>query len=296
MRRKAETAEVLDRVLALLEREAPDEGRAALRFLGQTGAAPADWIAAADPVHMETCIDHLRVNSLPPSAIPAGDVQAGFERLQSELGDESGDESVGTDGLAFRTVGELGYVESRSAALHTPQVSALAIDGREPSEFMPDGTDGAGGQRFHRLHSEVQMVLHDTAILSEHPQRGTLAVNALWIWGGGRLPAVDEARLPTLYSDDDLVTGYWRASGAASAGVPEDLADCLAADGAPPVIVSTGSGANLLVRAVDLLNAGRMRRLHVLLDGGLEIELRHSDRFRFWRRPDPELDVRRELR
>ena len=295
VRRTSESVEVLDRILGLLNRDALGEGRAALRYLGQTGAAPAAWIAAADPVHMETCIDHIRIHALPPAAVSPADLEVSFERLQKALGHDPDEQAETVDALAFRTVGETGYIESRAAPLETPQVSGLAVNGREPSPFMPDGTDGDGGQRFHRLHSEVQMVFHDASLLAAHPERGNVAVNGLWIWGGGRLPVVSDSELPALFSDDDLVSGYWRAAGAEPKTLPDDLRDCVTSGGAPFVVVSVRRDPNAVQQAIDLLKAGELSRLALLLEGDLVVELSRADRFRFWRRPDPALDVSREL-
>ncbi|MEM9208013.1 MAG: hypothetical protein AAGA61_02100 [Pseudomonadota bacterium] len=279
----ADRAATLDRVLGLLGIQAPVSGTAALRLLGQTGSAPGGWIAAADPVHMETCIDHLRVHALAPSSVPVQDLKTAFERLQAQLGEP--------DALLFRHVAGKGYLEAEDDALETPRASALVVDGYEPSQFMPAGTDQGGGQRFHRLHSEVQMVLHDAALLADDQQRGALPVNALWIWGGGRLPEATPVPLPDLYSDDDLVTGFWRAAGAGVQALPRALSDCINGDDKPRVIVAEHAADDVLAQAVDLLGTGRIRRLMLLLNGGKHIDLRRSDRFRFWRRHLPELDV-----
>ena len=139
------------------------------------------------------------------------------------------------------------------------------------------------------------MVLHDSSLLAAHPERGTIAVNGLWIWGGGRLPAVSESELPVLFSDDDLVSGYWRAAGVEPKRPPDNLRDCIEADGGPLVVVSVRRDPEPLQQAVEQQKAGRLDRLTVLLEGGLVVDLSRMDRFRFWRRPDPALDVSREL-
>ena len=51
-----------------------------------------------------------------------------------------------------------------------------------------------------------------------------------------------------------------------------------------------------LLQALELLKSGAVKTLIVLLGAGFQIELRRTDRYRFWRRPDPALDESDELR
>lgn len=287
--RRSRPADVLDRLLDILGLQAPSAGRAALRLLGGSEAAPEGWLAAADPVHMETCIDHLRVRELPVDTLDANEVAGAFEALNRELGTDQAQ--------TFQVQGGSGYIRLRGEELLAPSLSALAIDGLEPAQFMPGTAEGPGGAHFHRLHAEVQMVLHETPLAGVHPRLGPVAVNALWIWGGGRMPDVPHANLPVLFSDDDLTRGYWRAAGRTPEPVRAELAVCLPTDGSPSVVVETGSmSSETLEQALALLARGHVKTLIVLLGADLQVELRRGDRYRFWRRPDPALDESDELR
>lgn len=287
--RRSAPADVLDRLLDILGLEAPSAGRAALRLLGRSEVAPEGWLAAADPVHMETCIDHLRVRELPVDTLDAAEVAGVFDGLNRELATD--------DALAFQVRGGSGYVRLRNQELLTPSLSALAADGLEPAQFMPGTAEGPGGAHFHRLNAEVQMVLHETPLAGVHPRLGPVAVNALWLWGGGRMPDVPHAPLPALFSDDDLTRGYWRAAGHTPESALTELAACLPADGSPSIVVETGSmSSEALEQALALLASGHVKTLIVLLGADLQIELRRGDRYRFWRRPDPALDESDELR
>ena len=282
-------ADTLDRILDILNLRAPSQGRAALRLLGASDAVPAGWLAAADPVHMETCIDHLRVRELPAGTLDADELVAVFEKLNRELGTD--------ETLAFKTYGGSGYIEFQGGELLTPSLSALAVDGLEPAQFMASPGEGPGGAHFHRLHAEMQMVLHETPLAGAHPRLGPVVVNALWVWGGGQMPEVSRAALPALFADDDLISGYWRAAGCTPERAPTDLAACLPADGSPCIVVETGRGdSESLLQALELLKSGAVKTLIVLLGAGFQIELRRTDRYRFWRRPDPALDESDELR
>ena len=282
-------ADVLDRILDILNLQAPLEGRAALRRLGASNVAPDGWLAAADPVHMETCIDHLRVRDVPAGTLDATAVAGVFDTLDRELGTD--------ETLAFETHGGSGYIRLKSEELLTPALSALAVDGLEPAQFMASPAEGPGGAHFQRLHAEIQMVLHETPLAGSHPRLGPVDVNALWVWGGGQLPEVSRMALPALFSDDDLIRGYWRAAGCRPESAPAELPSCLPADGSPCIVVETGrTDSESLTQALGLLGRGRVKTLIVLLGGRVQIELRRCDRYRFWRRRDPALDLSDELR
>lgn len=65
--------------------------------------------------------------------------------------------------------------------------------------LMPQGEDA---QQFRSLLNEVQMLLHTHPVNEMREQRGELAVNALWLWGGGVKPVVSTQVPVTLYTDD----------------------------------------------------------------------------------------------
>lgn len=80
------------------------------------------------------------------------------------------------------------------------QTTPLAIAaGRDIQPLMPQGEDAL---QFRSMLNEVQMLLHAHPVNQIREQRGELAVNALWLWGGGIKPAPSNQPSVTLYTQD----------------------------------------------------------------------------------------------
>lgn len=274
----------LPRLLNTLSMPLPEECSAAYRLWGETGNRPQGWVAAADPVFLEARLDHLCLHRLPLRELPASELDEMFAELQAGLGEK--------DGLVFRRGGFGGYLQG-GQAMPTSALSADSLDGLEPSPFMPVG-EGAEG--YHRLHSEIQMLLHNSNVQSRRAEEGRWPINALWIWGGGHAPAVRSEGLPPLFSDDPLLRGYWMsASGVIGSFNESPGACCSQAGGSFVASVAQESPSDpedhdALCHYLDelrrLLQDGTLREVRLLLRDGLTVTLRRHHRFRFWRR-DP---------
>jgi len=252
-------SEALARVLEVLGVPVPVAGLAALRYFADSGCHPAGWIAAADPVHFETRLRHLVVH---PLVMQEDEVQAIFATLEAELG----------GGCAFECIGPRGYVHAVTPFATVP-VSADSAVGDSPDAIAALDGDPA---TFHRLLSEIQMILHDHPVNRQRAIAGHAPVNSLWLWGGGMLPAATGARLPPLAGRDPLFTGYWRHSGGELA--PASPATAARTD---RPFVSIFEDA---VAGVELaLKAARRRRVTVVSRDGLTAELGPRYRFRLWR-------------
>jgi hypothetical protein len=72
----------------------------------------------------------------------------------------------------------------------TPRLSTHELSlsaGRDVATLMPTGEDSP---RWRRVLTEVQMLLHDHTLNQQREARGELPINSIWLWGGGRRPAV----------------------------------------------------------------------------------------------------------
>ena len=281
-------AGMLDRVMAALGRPPVADGQGALRLWGQTGDRPTIWMAAADPVYLEPRLDHLCLHRLSTAELPSQDVGRMFDELQAEFG--------AADELGFVQIGRYGYLRG-TTPIETARLSAEALDGREPSPWMPTGPAAAS---FHRLHSEIQMALHLSETHRDRETRGLRAVNALWIWGGGAAPPLEPRPIPPLFAMDSLLRGYWHSA----AGVVADWNGCVTdcTEQAPDGFVAAlppaqrrpdGSLDGLLAELRNLLRRGPIRTLTLLFSDGVSIRLRRRHAWRVWRRralslePDP---------
>ncbi|WP_372014245.1 phosphoglycerate mutase [Pseudoxanthomonas sp. 10H] len=156
---------------------------------------------------------------------------------------------------------------------------------------LPQGDDAAA-RRWRALITEVQVVLHQHPRNRERAAQGRPAINALWFWGAGRLPASVQSRYLHVRSPDTLLQGLARMAGAAVAA-PDG------GDGGP-------AGDSLVdmrrLRSLDLLGAQALppllqamarREFDVLqldFEDGACFRLHHGQRrWQFWRRPLPAL-------
>jgi hypothetical protein len=60
-------------------------------------------------------------------------------------------------------------------------------------EALPSGPNGA---ELRRLMTELQMIVHDDAVNQARARRGLPAINAVWIWGLGAMPRVQDGVAP----------------------------------------------------------------------------------------------------
>jgi hypothetical protein len=80
--------------------------------------------------------------------------------------------------------------------------SLAAATGRDVRPFLPQGPDSP---RWHRILTEIQMLLHSHPINDAREALGQLPVNSVWLWGGGTLPATPSSPFATAWSDDATV-------------------------------------------------------------------------------------------
>ncbi|MDX1406364.1 MAG: hypothetical protein R3192_17660 [Woeseiaceae bacterium] len=265
----------------------PDEGMAALRFWGQTGERSGAWMAAADPVHLEARLDHLRLHAFRGEEIAKRELRDLFSSLQEFVAVD--------DRFSFARLGPLAYLRSQDPIV-TATCSPLTIDGLEPGEFMPDGPAAAA---HDRLLGELQMVLHEHAINAKRASAGLRTINSIWIWGGGIAPQPEERPIAPLFSDDPLFRGYWKSKCGSANFWMEDIEDALqlAPEGfvavAPDVDASPAVMADRLDGFRRTLKRGDLRSLTLLFRDGLSIDIGRRDGLRFWRRLSPLLDTPR---
>jgi hypothetical protein len=144
--------------------------------------------------------------------------------------------------------------------------------GADLFECLPPGPEG---RRWRALFNEAQVLLH------EHPRNrarlaaGLLPVNAVWPWGGGKLPHAVQGEAAAVLSNDAELAALAAISGLARTQEP---------------------GEGTLVDLRQLRDAQRLQAL--LLDAlsegfapvldfadGAGWMLRASQRWRFWRKP-----------
>ena len=279
-------AEVLLRVLNLIGAPVPDDGLAALRFWGQTGERSDSWMAAADPIHLETRLHSLRVRSLRPDELPKADLRPLFDHLQETLATDSA--------YAFARIGHHGYSRGETQ-LDTAPMSSVVLHGLPPDEFVPDRDDAV---TYHQLLGEVQMVLHEHNVNQQRAASGLPEINSLWFWGGGLAPAAKTHHLPLLIADDPLFTGYWNSCVGHVEGwfdTLENLGEKTSSGFVAVMPEFEPEAASLalhdcLNQLRKLLRRGAVKSLILLFRDGLSVEINRWTNLRIWRNVSPILE------
>ena len=214
-----------------------------------------------------------------------------FDFLQATFGSES---------VGFVKLGRQGYLRGEEE-MATASVSARAIDGLRPDEFMPKQGVDDNADEHHRLLSEIQMALYEHEVNTNRVAAGLPEVNSLWLWGGGTAPEVVAKPILPLFGGDPLFRGFWLSR----TGIVEnwsgnfDACIKLAVNGFVAVTPDSGDEETetidfYLGQLKGLLSSRKIGRLTLLFRDGLRAELRAIDTWRFWRRESPLLTEGRE--
>lgn len=157
--------------------------------------------------------------------------------------------------------------------------------GEDLFEHLPQG----GAARVWRAAlNEAQIVLHQHPFNAARQARGLPAVNALWVWGGGRLPDRVRVAAARMFSDDDIWRDHAHAAGVADAGLPPAFDPATAMPGLYDLrhlrdlkLVQD----QWLRPALAALGAGRIASFCVDSADGLRWRLAAGQSWRFWRKP-----------
>jgi hypothetical protein len=264
---------------------------------GDTSGPAGDycWLRA-DPVHLRLGGDQL---TLIPSA--------GFG-----ISREEADALVATLNLHFGA--EFTFVAARpdcwclraTTGVTLEALAPLELAGQEVDANLPRGPDAA---RWHALMNEVQMALHDHPVNLVREQRGEPAVNSVWFWGAGRLPATAHGPWHSITADEPAAAGLARLAGLRHRAVPEGAHEWLGRapdEGRHLVVLDSLRGAIALgdmesqagrlaalealwfAPLLEALRSGRIGMLTVRApDSGMSYETVRGDLRRFWRRVRP---------
>ena len=258
------------------------------------------WLRA-DPVHLK--LDGNRLVLADSGIFPVSQQEA--ESLTDSL-----NAHFSADGLTFYPLRpDRWYLRSETApALETTELAAVA--GRSIDTLLPHGADApAWGARLN----DIQMLLHGHAVNEERESKGSLPVNSVWLWGGGKLQDAS-APFNALWSRDPFAAGLARAARIAARDLPDSAADLLRASASEGVNLVLLDQLRSAARYGDahgwrerlqqlerdwfspLLGALRQERIGMLSlhalgpEGVVSAEVTRGDLRRFWRRVKPLAD------
>ena len=150
-----------------------------------------------------------------------------------------------------------------------PPAEALGAD---LLSLLPPGPEG---RRWRALFNEAQVLLHQHPRNAARVAAGRAPINALWFWGGGRLPHSVRATATAVMAQEVELVALARL-----AGLPR------AAENARGALVDLRPLRDPQ-RLETLLSDALREGLEPLLDfaDGARLQLRRAQRWRFWRRP-----------
>lgn len=280
----------------LLERWGAPDGLVAPYALLADGGDPGDgfWLRA-DPCHLRVDRDRLVLHDATTFDLERAESEALAEHLNRHLG--------GAALVLFPLQPERWYARA-SAAHPLPTPSLSAARGRSVA-----GRGGDPGVRWRAVENEIQMLLHAHPVNEAREARGELPVNALWLWGGGRIEKPARNPFPRVRSADPLPAGLALAAGASVLPLPEDAGRWLhhsASEGIELVVLDQlrspadygdyGTWSERLVALerdwfaplLEALRSGKVGlvTLHAIGPAGtLDVETSRQDLRYFWRRP-----------
>jgi len=159
----------------------------ALTLAAHGGNPGADWWARADPVHLRLLRDRAVVvpaEALEITRAEADELAAGLNRHFA-------------DTVEFHTLDPRRWAARFSAEKTFLGDPAIESAGRD--------VIAAGGK--DAFLTEIQMLLHSHPVNEAREARGEPAVNSLWFWGAGRLPAEAQGPWRSVAAADPVVRG-----------------------------------------------------------------------------------------
>ena len=184
---------------------------AALTWLADRPDPPPPHLLRADPVHLRADQRYLRLfetHTIAVRADEAAQLVASINAFNADRGWQL------TAPHPHRWY--LSLPDSPRLDTYRPQ----RVAGADIDPCLPGGADA---RRWHGLLNELQMLLHDHPVNRERAARGEAAINSLWLWGNGSLPAGLTTSWPALCADHALARGLARHAGIPCSPVPESF-------------------------------------------------------------------------
>ena len=177
--------------------------------------AGAPWMRA-DPAHLRLNRDQLILVPATAFSLAAAESEALVESLNRHFSGRLAFYPMSAERWCVR----LEDLEAAGLRTKTP----LEVAGKDINRHLPAG---GGAIRWHQVLNEIQMVLHEHPVNEAREARGEPAVNSVWLWGAGHLPADVDAPYQSVTADDPLALGLAHAAGLRNRTLPKNAASWL---------------------------------------------------------------------
>lgn len=253
------------------------------------------WMRA-DPVYLKADRDHLRFYDATVLDLSMDECLTLAQEINQVYEEDDWQLHVATAERWYLSLPAMPRIRS-----HAPD----QVMGRIVDPFLPEGPEA---KRWHAALTEIQMLMHMSAVNQQREAQGRFPVNSLWFWGAGLQPAVQtgqDGSVPlSCWADDPLARGLSHMVGGAVNGAAERYADIkldLLREGlnlvvledlaTPALYLDEGAWQQGLARLeqdwfapiLTALKAKTLNRLVLLADTGEQRALTRYDLRRFWR-------------
>ena len=188
---------------------------AAVTRLVDTGHKDSGWWLRADPVHLQIQGDRVVMTDYRSLAISRDEAQALIQEVLNVF--------IVDDWYLEALHPNRWYLKLNAI----PRIKTCALPmvmGKEVSQFFPTGKDAPN---WRAILNEIQMLLYASPVNAQREAEGSLPINSLWFWGGGRLPELGASGWTQVWSDEPISLGLARLAGTAISRVPANGQDWL---------------------------------------------------------------------
>jgi hypothetical protein len=243
------------------------------------------WFTAT-PVHLQTQRHGLTLSDPASLRITDAEAAAFAQTLSQHLAQE---------GITLHTPrADRWYLRCEQPQAVTTQALADAI-GRDVRPSLPQGVDG---RRWHRILTEIQMLLHNHGTNTLREARGMAPVNSVWLSLGGAVPEPCSTHFDNVHSDDPVARALAQHAAIpyqplphrfeASSGTPLYVFEALPQqDGEAWAQRVAMLEREWIAPMQEALHRGAVKKIALLsssLDGARQFSARSGDKWKIWRK------------
>jgi hypothetical protein len=172
---------------------------AALTLQADGVTAGEDYWLRADPVHIRLQREQMILQAdVAPNAEEAAQLCASLNA------------HFASDGLRFLAPHPRRWYVQMANAPEVQTRPLAQVIGRNVQAHLPAGKDAL---HWHAVFNEIQMLLFAHAVNQAREERGELAINSVWLWGGGVAPAALLRPYAEVSGDSELAMAFAQAAG-----------------------------------------------------------------------------------
>lgn len=263
----------------------PDYPIAAIAALANgIDVSDAYWLRA-DPVHLVLQRDCFSLGEPVPLFVQPEHAQSMVASLNQHFNQ---------DGLTF-LIGDSSAWYLRAAQVPQIQTTLPAVAiGKDIHQFMPQGVASA---KWLSVLNEVQMLLHEHAANQAREWAGEVAVNSIWLSGGGVLPStvILQSDINLLVADGVFYQGLAKLVGTPYRPLPDSLERLLEEADQNSRVRLQLSELKLMDDSwwsamLQALKSKKIQQLTInlgLYEKSLVAEIKPLDLYKFWRSTKP---------